>query len=1120
MQKKLQPRNSRSLAFRLKVVSAAVVSALVVVHASAAGLGRLTVLSALGQPLRAEIELTAVSADEARNLQPKLASMEAFRQANIEFNPALQSLRFAIEQRGSRRFIQITTQQPISEPFVDVLLELNGASGRLVREYTFLLDPPELKTVQPAQTTQGVGVTAGAVAGNVADDAASNGTRSNPRELARSSEVGNGNRRAVPEPESPRPMAGPRAQVVPRTPKAAAAPVREAAPIAANAPNGNSPGTEYKVQNGDTLSKIANRKRPTGISLDQMLVALYRANPDAFVGSNMYRLRAGQILAVPNPETSASVAAPEATGIVIAQAADFNEYRNKLAGQVAAAPARKAPESRQSASGKIAAKVEERPTAANEAIDKLKLSKADPAAAGKSASAQEDRVARDKASAESAARVKDLEKNVNDLQKLLDVKSRDLAERQKNAAATATAAAPAAAPASAKNAAMPADATPAANPAASTAATVVAPSAPAAPAAGVAPAAVPVAAQPATAVVVTTPVAAAREALNKAKAESPKADLPIKPKAAPEKAEPGLLDDPLGNPLVQGGAVLLALLLGGLAFMRAKGKKKSKSFTDTSIPDSSLKANSLFGSTGGQSVDTNNSVFNSSFAPATSNLDSNEVDPVAEADVYIAYGRDVQAEEILKEALRTQPDRHAVRVKLLEIYAARKDTRAFESLATELYSMSKGVGDDWAQAAAMGLALDPVNPLYANGKIIPTPADAPAAEAAKPAEDTAELDAFLDEVSGAHPFANTQADPKIDSKGDAKVDAGTGTTAGAGTAAPAGSAQPHGADGLGMALPFAAAAGAAVIAAHASHTDHATPEQAQPHAALHAPDIDLPTISTAPERATDAHASDNSLDFDLDGLSFETTDKPPVAPDGMPNAAKPGDDTALSALDFDFLHEDPAAAPAVAPAAETAPDHQSTPVSAAMTADFGGFDLPSTAAPHAVLSTPGLNPPPAADLQPSSFDAPFAPATPSAPQPLEFDLSGITLDLPESQPAFAPEAQVFSLDMPGGATDLPARRFDGAGSIGSIGKIGSAGKMGSLQDDFTELDLTTVAEHDDGASLGGISNNAEMATKLDLAVAYQEIGDQEGARELLDEVVKGGSAPQSEKARSLLARLG
>ncbi|WP_308410624.1 FimV/HubP family polar landmark protein, partial [Janthinobacterium sp. AD80] len=93
-------------------------------------------------------------------------------------------------------------------------------------------------------------------------------------------------------------------------------------------------------------------------------------------------------------------------------------------------------------------------------------------------------------------------------------------------------------------------------------------------------------------------------------------------------------------------------------------------------------------------------------------LDGNEVDPVAEADVYIAYGRDGQAEDILKEALRIHPDRHAARLKLLEIYSARNDVRAFEDQASELYSLTRGQGEEWPQAAALGLALDPANPLY------------------------------------------------------------------------------------------------------------------------------------------------------------------------------------------------------------------------------------------------------------------------------------------------------------------------------------------------------------------------------------------------------------------------
>ena len=91
------------------------------------------------------------------------------------------------------------------------------------------------------------------------------------------------------------------------------------------------------------------------------------------------------------------------------------------------------------------------------------------------------------------------------------------------------------------------------------------------------------------------------------------------------------------------------------------------------------------------------------------------VDPVAEADVYLAYGRDLQAEEILKEAMRSNPERMAVRTKLLEVYAKRRDTKGFELLATQMYMLTKGQGDDWAKAQEMGLQIDPDNPMYQPG---------------------------------------------------------------------------------------------------------------------------------------------------------------------------------------------------------------------------------------------------------------------------------------------------------------------------------------------------------------------------------------------------------------------
>lgn len=938
--------------FNLKTLSAAVASALLFSNAYAAGLGKLTVLSALGQPLRAEIELTSVSKDEIGALAAKLASSEAFRQANIDFNASLSTLRFTIEQRGGRQFIRVTSSQPLNEPFVDMLLELSGPNGRLVREYTFLLDPADLRTTQSAQ----IAPAPAAPAANVA---------------------------RTPAPAAQAPQAAPVQKPAPAAQQDAAATPAPQRPAEEGSPE------EYRVQRGDTLARIAGQVKQSGVSLDQMLVALYQANPDAFAGRNMNRLKSGQILSVPSADTARAVNRGEARGIVVAQAADFNNYRSKLAGQVATDAPQKSAESKQSAGGKITAKVEEKPTPASEAKDKLKLSNTLPAPganadkAGSGAATAEDKIAKDKAAAEAATRVKELEKNVNELQKLLEIKNKNLAEQQKQADAAKAEAKPAAPVAPA-----------------------AAPSAPAPVAAAPAPA--PTAAAPADAV-------AAKPAEAKAEEPAPAASAPpvAKPKSAappPPQPEPSFFDGLLDNPLVLPGIGALLVALGALGVYRARRQKQSKQFEDSIITDSSLKANSLFGSTGGQSVDTNNSVFNSSFAPSASQLDTNEVDPVAEADVYIAYGRDAQAEEILKDAMRTQPERHAVRVKLLEIYSNRKDLRAFEVLATELYGLTKGEGEDWAQAAAMGIAIDPNNPLYAGGRSNKPEATSVLVAPTQP----------LDEQGLATLLSSTQPDvASMENAGALDTDA-----------------------------------------SYFGNTGLATEKPLEP--------VPEATPEPQPEPAASS-VSSNELDFDLDGMDLQDMAVPNTIP--RPAPAEPPAD--LASIDFDFLDE-----PSVnkaEPAAEAVPQAASTP---------SVPDLEFSLNEGLPVEEPKAN------------DIALDIGTPHADvAPLEINIPG--LEEPASPVQAKSEADADSVDF-----DLSGISLELQPSAGDAKLDGGLGQ----HDGFASLDDSS-------------SSSAEMATKLDLAIAYQEIGDKEGARELLDEVLKGGTPEQSEKAKSLLLEL-
>ena len=110
----------------------------------AASLGRITVLSGLGQPLRAEIEINASRA-ELNGMTARLAGQAAFREANIDYSGALADLRFSIDKRSNGTpVIKVSSGRPVSEPFLNFLVELNWASGPVIREYTFLLDPPEV----------------------------------------------------------------------------------------------------------------------------------------------------------------------------------------------------------------------------------------------------------------------------------------------------------------------------------------------------------------------------------------------------------------------------------------------------------------------------------------------------------------------------------------------------------------------------------------------------------------------------------------------------------------------------------------------------------------------------------------------------------------------------------------------------------------------------------------------------------------------------------------------------------------------------------------------------------------------------------------------------------------
>jgi pilus assembly protein FimV len=155
-------------------------------------------------------------------------------------------------------------------------------------------------------------------------------------------------------------------------------------------------------------------------------------------------------------------------------------------------------------------------------------------------------------------------------------------------------------------------------------------------------------------------------------------------------------------PLIGGG--VLALVLGGAGIAALRRRRANAQDDDESLQIAPTM--SAAPETADTMVDTA-----AAAAPAT-----DDVDPVAEAEVYIAYGRDGQAEEILKEAMSRDPAREDVQVKLAEVYAARKDAAAFGTVAESMNGLTGGAGDNWMKVAALGYALDPANPLYEAGR--------------------------------------------------------------------------------------------------------------------------------------------------------------------------------------------------------------------------------------------------------------------------------------------------------------------------------------------------------------------------------------------------------------------
>jgi pilus assembly protein FimV len=592
--------------FKQGVLYAAVVAAFQVpIAAEAAGLGRLTVQSALGQPLRAEIEIVNASRDEINQLQARLAPFATIRNGLADPVPLPRDLRFSIEPRaGGRYVVSIRTFSSINDPYLVLPIEIAGSDAGLVREFTLLFDPiDDRRAVEPP------------VVASVPSAAAGAGRAPTPR---------------VYEPTD--------REIVLSTPassRAAPAPQRDAAPAApvARRPAAAVDGATYRVAPGDTLGRIAAATRGPNMSVTAAADAIFNANPDAFVGGNPDRLMAGVDLVLPEGFEPRAVAT-ERSAQPSARAAGGPQPRVQSAGRgdtLSLSPDR--------ARG----------------VDRLVIA--------------EDRVA-------------ELEKSLEALEALVARQAQKLASMEGSPNGVA------------RNLAPPSAANPNAEASgAGAAAGAAAPTAtPATPAA--APAVTP---QPQSATV------------------TPKAPVQS-PVGTEVEASWWQWLDGIRDMLI--GALVAAFAVIGIGRLRARRAEKNAAATAAAVPeaidpfasdDASIEPIKPVAvpaaAQGPVSIELPMATVQSTGGDSTfdgSAIDAGEqVDPIAEAEVYLAYGRSAQAEEVLKDALERDPANEAVALRLLEIYADRGDVEGFHTTAQIVKILTRETGEGWAKVGEL-----------------------------------------------------------------------------------------------------------------------------------------------------------------------------------------------------------------------------------------------------------------------------------------------------------------------------------------------------------------------------------------------------------------------------------
>ena len=677
----------------------------------ALGLGPLEASSALNEPFKGRIEVLGAKPEDFETLTAGLAGEEQFQRAGIDRPAVLFKLRFSLDEtaKGGKDYITVTSSDPIREPFLNFLLEMNWSNGRLVREYTVLLDPP---LYDPNR-------------------------RQVPAAVA-----GAGRPAAVAQPA----MAT-TAGSVPPAPGAVALPPKAAG------------GDIGPVGSTDTLWSLAAASRPdSSVTIQQMMLALLRQNPEAFSNGNVNMLRRGAVLHLPDDPAIRAISVDQALAEVRKQHQLWEEYRQQIGASPATQPlGTTAPAAAAALVTKTGSAAHITPAPAADAhLEVVAPGGTDTGGGkpGKGTTGGNSELLREQldATAQQAGDIKsklaEADKLIDLLQRQVNIKDQELAALQtrlaelgvKTGAATSAPPAPIApgtsagaaetpAPASAEGTATDSHTTePSATPAASDAPT----------------------SETATTAVpggdgAEAPTAAVKPEEEKEIVVNDSAPPPATGSPGfPASLIPSALADsvPGGALTVLAAAVLVVLsLLGAIARKVLKsGGAQSAAPVVTPVPaqvfagieDATITAPTA--AAGGDDESESPTVFDpartveaQALAPGEATIQpgaaaQDESDPLEEVNVYLAYERFDQAEDLVKRVIAQHPDRHDFKLRLLEVYYSSNDRVQYEKVARELFDAVGESSTLWESALAMWAEMSPERALFAEGAALPAAA--------------------------------------------------------------------------------------------------------------------------------------------------------------------------------------------------------------------------------------------------------------------------------------------------------------------------------------------------------------------------------------------------------------